>query len=260
MEALALALQSDILIKLVVGDPSEALTFHMSKLTLENTSDYFVAALRNHHLGTGQQDTLTFADDDIAAWKVLLFWIHHRHLPADADLRLVDLEGNDCLNSICIRTWALGDKYGIAELQDLVMLELIRSLEGVPASLTSIKQGFESTPPGSVLRALLGEELAEQSHEFDESQMEMLDMFDGVVGMSQVLAQMPRGQGNDSSLNIRPRIPGDAEGSLLVPGLSPYWKFMIGSRQSERHWLHGRLEATNRDYRERWIQPLAVLT
>ncbi|KAK4895440.1 hypothetical protein LTR27_006504 [Elasticomyces elasticus] len=68
MEALVVSMKSDRLIKLIIGDLSlYAIVVYVSKVTLEQTSEYFCAALRNQHLGNNERDTLKFPEDDPTA-------------------------------------------------------------------------------------------------------------------------------------------------------------------------------------------------
>jgi len=80
------AMQADRLIKLIVGEPESATVFYASKATLEATAEYFTSALRNQHLGDVERDTLTFSDEDLLSWQILLFWMIKHELPSPRDV------------------------------------------------------------------------------------------------------------------------------------------------------------------------------
>ncbi|KAK3622567.1 hypothetical protein LTR56_022122 [Elasticomyces elasticus] len=65
MDALLQSLESDRMIKLIIGEPyAKAKILYISKAALEQTSEYFCGALRNQHLGDAKREALTFKEDD----------------------------------------------------------------------------------------------------------------------------------------------------------------------------------------------------
>ncbi|KAK3622566.1 hypothetical protein LTR56_022121 [Elasticomyces elasticus] len=266
MEALTKALQSDKLMKLVIGEGEKSVTFYVSRTTLEHTSDYFCAAIRNSHLGGGDVDTITFPEDNLQAWKVLLHWMITHELPKAAELLLQNFEfedeeheedekdekdekdetSTDTDHKLCIRCWALGDMYDIPDFQDLIMLELLRSLELEPIQLDEIKEGIECTGPGSKLRDLMAEELAREVSAGDIETSE-LDAFDGVSGFSNILVAKMNRLAEWKQLNplnpfveFTPRVPLGLERSR--EGGSPYRNFMVDGERPAQHWLQRDLE------------------
>ncbi|KAI6790366.1 hypothetical protein KC332_g17876 [Hortaea werneckii] len=61
---------------------------------------------------------------------------------------------------LLIKSWVLGDKYGIPEFQDQIMLELLFIFVRDYATEDIIKLGSELSPTGSVLKRLIAEEAA----------------------------------------------------------------------------------------------------
>ncbi|KAK5688473.1 hypothetical protein LTS10_000451 [Elasticomyces elasticus] len=269
MEALTKALQSDRVMKLVIGEGEDSVTFYVSRTTLENTSDYFRAAIRNAHLGGGDVDTISFPEDNLEAWKVLLYWMITHKLPKAAELLLqqFEFEGEeheedkkeeedkkdeedetrtDTDHKLCIRCWALGDKYDVPDFQDLIMLELLRSIELEPIQLDEIKEGIECTGPGSKLRDLMAEELAREVSAGDIETSE-LDAFDGVAGFSNILvakinrlAEWKQLNPLNSFVEFTPRVPLGLE--MCREGGSPYRNFMVDGERPVQHWLQRDLE------------------
>jgi hypothetical protein len=191
-----------------------------------------------------EKDTLTFPDDDITAWKVLLYWIIKHELPCNEQLLPKHGPAKSVDHPICIRCWALGDKYGIPIFQDLIMLELLDSVENNSIHVSRMREAFECTPPGSALRKLMVEIMAENLHEKPED-VERLDMFDGAVGFTKALMQtMDRKDNDGEAIKVfRPRVP-DVEGENRWKGHSAYREFMIASNEGPaEHWLHRRINA-----------------
>ncbi|KAK5702638.1 hypothetical protein LTR97_003584 [Elasticomyces elasticus] len=254
MDALLQSLESDRTIKLIIGEPTEhAATFYISKTALEQTSEFFCGALRNQHLGDGERDTLKFPEDNLTAWKVLLFWMMKHGLPRDANLvTMVDTEGkcHPLDHVISVRCWALGDKYGIPTFQDFVMLELLDHLECYGSNLVTVREAFQSTTPGSPLRELMAEEvvlcLGSGSMEFEE-----LDALDGVIGFTSIFgAKMSNGNEYGYMPRVPPRVPRNHE-----PGKSPFWKFLVRPDDVSRHWVRERLLKMEESQRNTWRHP-----
>ena len=234
-------MQTDRVIKLVVGTPRT--TFCISQNLLECTAEYFRAAFRYEQLGDAERGTLTFPDDDVTAWKVLIYWIMKRELPHEEVLGnyYATTEGIPRCHLLCIRCWALGDKYGIAAFQDLIMLDLLAVLDdNFKLDVREMKEALETTPPGSLLRDLVAEELAYELA-CGSKDLESLDVFNGVVGFSGALMQVVRCRKKVTMSMVRFRLPdSDAES---WDGMSPYKKFMVDGGQGPiKHWLHNRME------------------
>ncbi|KAK4963051.1 hypothetical protein LTR10_000679 [Elasticomyces elasticus] len=263
MEELAQSLQSDCTIDLVIGDPMSSTTFKMSRVQLEHTSEYFKAALKYQHFGTGKPDTLAFPEDDVQAWKVLLYWIVKHKLPKNEELLkggIAEMDGKERYinpRSLCISCWALGDQYCIAAFQDQIMLELLLSVEGQPftIAITDVVEAFEMTRPGSVLRELMVEELVavtvdDNQPYFDEECKEALGGLLDVDGFAEVFDRMTSAY-KPSGPFYMPRIPGREDGQ----GLSPFWKFLVGKERPGDHWLQIELARRVREEPENWVWP-----
>ena len=167
---------SDRLIKIYVAN--FASPYLVPESTLSDVSDYFVKAIKNDGLGNGIHGTLRFPVDEPEAWKLLLYWMSKRTLPSLSYLKDAHLK-----QSRLVHLWILGDKYNIPHIQDLAMLELLRSVQGDVTSLDIVKFAFENTLPGSKLRLVMAEE-GVQAIELGGNRYDRLEMFDGVPGFS----------------------------------------------------------------------------
>ncbi|KAK4910642.1 hypothetical protein LTR49_020677 [Elasticomyces elasticus] len=233
MEAALQPLQlQDHIIKLVIGDLANATTFHVSQNLLEQTAEYFKIALRNQHLGScDERDTLHFPEDDLHAWMIFLYWIMRQQLPDIDDLNFLPQTAKG-------ETAILGDKYGVPEFQDRIMLQLLYLLECNTLRLDTIKEAFEHTPPGSVLRELMAEELANMLQVFDTAEYSDLDMFDGIAGFASVLMKKTQAAGMEGE--------GLRDGRLI--------KIFVGSNGAEPfHVPQNILEATSHYFKKALI-------
>ncbi|KAK5708715.1 hypothetical protein LTR17_020425 [Elasticomyces elasticus] len=257
IEALASALQNDRLIKLVIGTKPEAEaeadssygTLSIWASALEGATEYFRGALRNQNLGAGgEQDVLTFPEDDFRAWQVLQYWLVKGALPKDEDIPSLNLADDDIQNEgLCLGTWVLcwimGDKYDLPVFQNLVMIELIFEVdEMVPPTVDTIKFCFEHTPPGSLLRELMAEELAMLLAK--GLQIEKLDSFDGIAGFSSLLTQKTTPGLHALVDYYRDRLPG-ADVKTQNSNFS-FRDFMLNGWEPKKHWLHTREAPTQK--------------
>ncbi|KAK4960096.1 hypothetical protein LTR10_002987 [Elasticomyces elasticus] len=243
MDALANAMQSDRLVKLVIGKHSEDSdhdceshgTLMIWASALEAATEYFRGALRNQHPGTGgEQDVLTFPEDDFRAWKVLLHWMVKSELPEDDDMPKFTVSPmlTDGDYTALVLCWILGDKYGIPGFQDLIMIELILQLEIQGTPMGIIRYCFVHTAPRSVLRELMAEELVLYLGVgvLEDEDGDLLDEFDGIPGFSTTLARKMM-LGKEIG-RYRGRLP-----FTSVKGA--YQSFMIGKSLPKLHWYHG---------------------
>lgn len=125
---------------------------------------------------------MTFPEDDVEVWKILLYWRINGDFPSRAVHRN---------NQLLVHCWVLADKYDIAEFQHLAMKHLIDGLcdsDYASMELTTVKLAFESTAPGSMLRQfmadwtvvlLLGKKIT-----YDD-----LELCDGIAGFASAIAR-----------------------------------------------------------------------
>ncbi|KAK4895434.1 hypothetical protein LTR27_006498 [Elasticomyces elasticus] len=160
MDDFVQSLRDPRLIKIYIGSDG-AEPFHVPQCILEAPSDYFKKALApDGSPDMAVPDTLSFANDSEASWKVLLYWMFEHDLPNDEQRETDDCEGWELLMVDC---WAMGDRYKIPKFQDLVMLELLDILLQYTSFETdTIKQAFATTPAGCALRMVMAELVAAQ--------------------------------------------------------------------------------------------------
>ena len=168
-------LRSQRLIKIYVADASTP--YLVQEAVLTGMSEYFKRALANADSFGGEKDVMRFPEDDPVAWKVLLYWriqgCLQRSFAEDAESTMMQL----------IRCWALGDKYDVKNFQDVIMLDLIQTLNIHLVKFEVVRFAFENTPDKSPLRKLMAQE-AVISFYYPSMQYaaEDLEIFDGVCG------------------------------------------------------------------------------
>ena len=64
-----------------VGKGGIQRTFMLQDTLLRQTSRVFSTNLNNEFFGEGQKGVLHFREDDVAAWKILVFWAFDRTMP-----------------------------------------------------------------------------------------------------------------------------------------------------------------------------------
>ncbi|TKA75982.1 hypothetical protein B0A55_03257 [Friedmanniomyces simplex] len=149
MESFIQSLESAKRVKIIVGRTVPR-TFVVQQLLLESKSEYFVEALQAQHLSTKPEaGLLIFADDDPAALEMLLFWMYKGHLPKDA-LRNAVIHG--------VRAWALGNRLGLPDIQNWVMLAMVRWSYSWFFDTHTLREAVKSSAPGSLMRKVLAEE------------------------------------------------------------------------------------------------------
>lgn len=170
----------DRFIQLFISDDPEPL--NVSERALVRTFDWFAAAIRNGHMGI-KPGVLRFPEDDIDAWKWLLFWIFYKEVPEPS-------LWNDCEAYQLVRCWCLGGKYLISAFQDVVMDQLHEYLDlDGPVQLEAIKDAFENSAPGSALREQMADHLVRLLEDAKEITYGDLDHFDGIVGFASAIAE-----------------------------------------------------------------------
>ncbi|KAK3115577.1 hypothetical protein LTR53_004937 [Teratosphaeriaceae sp. CCFEE 6253] len=162
------SLRNERLIKIVVGD-GEHEPYYIQRTILESSSDYFKKALAHEsQLGSDEPGTLSFPEDDLGAWEVLLYWLLKHGLPPlmHVPREFFTLPTGD-FELLLVRCWAMGEKYCLPSFQDLMMTTLLKWVE-ICSTLdrATLEEAFSSTPPGCVMRLLAAADLALQiSHE-----------------------------------------------------------------------------------------------
>ncbi|KAM3424300.1 hypothetical protein BST61_g11163 [Cercospora zeina] len=153
-----LALQSDRLITLNICDSETSFSVQLQQKILEAASPWFQKALQEDRFVEGQTGVIYFADDDIDAWKLALYWLLHHRLP---------LRGDDDRATHFVsraKCWILADKYGVTGFQNEAMFQLLESADSKSFRLRAAQYSelIATTPAESVLMRLLGEEAAFQ--------------------------------------------------------------------------------------------------
>ncbi|GIZ41563.1 hypothetical protein CKM354_000486300 [Cercospora kikuchii] len=167
------ALQSDRLITLNISDAETSFSVQVQQKVLEAASPWFQKALRDDRFVEGQNGAITFADDDIDAWKIALYWLLHREIPEPGELR--GKEEEDFFVRLA-RCWVLGDKYNLTRLQNDIMFRLLKFADQLNFALkpAQYKDLLKIVPAGSQLMQLLAEEVAAKCY-FEGAEIALLD-------------------------------------------------------------------------------------
>lgn len=145
-------LANDEIITLHVGSyPSK--NYHMLASLLRSVSPGLrkkIKAFKDNH--EGQPVTLNFSGDDPKVWDILFYWIVYRELPNDVMSDRIE-------SRILLHSWLLGKRVGMFEFQDDIMLALLFYHDDPkrPISLELTTKTFADSPPDSVMRKFLGE-------------------------------------------------------------------------------------------------------
>ena len=205
---------------------------------LKDTSPVFETFLKYGHLGKDGPDVLKFPEDDLDVWQALTFWMFNKTIPTDKELS----SQVDCESIHFVRCWCLGEKYQIGAFQDAAMLELLHTIDKAQETaiwLEAIKEAFEESPDGSVLRKLMAEvavDMLEVSREISDKDLEQ---FDGIVGFARALLHAHRDFRDERSWQIVRDFGGAAcnQTSPFWPYLRRWKRFMLYGGP-EQHWIY----------------------
>lgn len=159
--------------------------FLVPQSTLCNASKYFAKAIKNEHLGEGQAGVLRFPEDNLKTWGVLLFWVVNSALPKEVHPFDGEMEQPNLL--LLCQTWIMADKYLLPQLQNKIMLKLLRVSDHVTWSLEVVGVELSNTLPGSPLRRLATEEAVDAMFQMRDIEATDLDAVEIVGLMSSML-------------------------------------------------------------------------
>lgn len=111
-------LQHDTLVRVFIGDETAPMYIQRSNLT-SKCGLFSRIALHQKKLGH-EFDTLQYPEDDLDAWKTMMFWMVSGVLPEP-------VKGNTKLHLVCC--WCLGSECEVPEFQDSIMVELLVRVE-----------------------------------------------------------------------------------------------------------------------------------
>jgi hypothetical protein len=129
-----------------------------------------------------------------------------------------------------VHCWILGDKYDIKEFQDIVVLELLVTLEDSVAPLEVIQLAFKNTAENSLLRKLMARHAVINICE-SNCERQHLKIFDGVTGFitEPVEAYDIRDEKENGINGLFVIVDGDDEDEWM--------EFMVVGGP-EKHWVH----------------------
>lgn len=176
-----------------------------------------------------------FVDDDPRAFDILMYWVYFRSVASDpkpwSELDQWQREHGPHYYRDLIHAWILGNKYGLVDFQNLVMLELLRRSGSGDLSPDLAGEAFQFSPPGSPLQRFVAVELVYMVfivHSLPRRVIEELQAIAGVhEELQRVYDTLNQGRG------MLDRLP-----SREQP-LNDGWKeYMVGGRGPEQHWIY----------------------
>ncbi|KAK4962984.1 hypothetical protein LTR10_000611 [Elasticomyces elasticus] len=223
----------DRLIEVYVGERrSESKPFRVQQVLLEQLSEYFVKALRRDSFSEGEDGRLSFPEDDLDVWEVLLHWAVVRSLPAWSSTNGKEKE------ALLIRCWVLGDKYQLSPFQNEVMLDLIMYQSTDLAGVENLMLGVKLTRPGSELRRVMAQELVWRIQAHGDVEVSQISELDGTMSTVDFLkAQTEYYEDKDMAFTGQSKF-GSTPPSDDVLGPQGIWKeYMVGDFVPQRAWL-----------------------
>ena len=188
----------------------------------------------------GKPVTLHFYNDDPKVWETLLYWIIHHKLPRDLTSYEIDddsirtnFTNFDADNLPLLHAWLLGERTGIEEFQDTIMLELLRNHKLRPISLDLTTKIFALAPEKSVMRKFLAEHVVRllkgvtinrDFYRIRPSDLGEMAKIPGAMEAVVAAQEMYAGFGAD----MFNRIPGDGEG----------WQSLMVAEGPKQHWVY----------------------
>lgn len=223
-----------------MGNEERQRTFHVHEALLRYTSKVFSAALNHERsLGEHEHGVLKYPEDVVGAWEVLLFWMITKKLPDDS-IGSLSVHDRETLQLSLVQCWTLGDKYGIPEFQDLVMLELLDlSCEGL-VTVQAAEEAFENTSPRSRIRKLFSRLIVTAVVIDQAESVEEFEDLEGLPGYTaDLLEAMQLGQPGDAGwaplrwlMRTRGgRDSGEWKEYLVGDGPSQHWVFTADPRE-----------------------------
>ncbi|KAK4544937.1 hypothetical protein LTR36_003842 [Oleoguttula mirabilis] len=202
-EAIAERLQSDRLIRIIVGTGEDAKVFHVQQVILESVSDYFVKSMKKR--ASRQRRRIGLKRD------------FPKRLATEDD-------------ELAVRCWVLGDCYDIARFQDEAMLAVMKSFQEISAcwpAFETIANAFKDTPPGSKLRRLMVEQLVLMLElRSDVTYASCDDILNGTNFVQELLNARDRYNKGDGREKMLHRLGADAAGDH--PVIATWREYMVG--------------------------------
>ncbi|CAK3991947.1 Hypothetical predicted protein [Lecanosticta acicola] len=156
----------------------------VSEDTLRKASRYFTNELNTANQ-SGIQVTLEFPNDDLEAWKIMLYWIEHQKLPEITYEWVGESQETKNTRTLC-RCWLVGEKYLVPTFQNAIMNALLYAFNFKSVALDTVKEVFCNTRPQMPLRRVIAEELVYATH-IGKIHGDELFALDGVIGLGKSL-------------------------------------------------------------------------
>ncbi|SMQ55182.1 unnamed protein product [Zymoseptoria tritici ST99CH_3D7] len=224
------------LVEISFGETTGAWPLQVQQHVLEGLSPYFTRALRNPVFKEATEGSLSFPEDELVAWVFILFWTFHRTLPGSGD----------CGNLLfAIKCWVVGDKYGIAQFQDAIMLSILRRLDSMideSMDINALLFALENTLPNAPLRELLLEWVAVEM--FHTAAQDPSECVDSVVGTETTTEETPTSSEKLDGTGFYPALM--AKRALLGHGDELMWRRNPNGDKDDPRWTEFFLASPDR--------------
>ena len=147
--------ETDDLIKVRLENTEKV--YYLQPAVLRLASPYFEKAVTNG-FKESEDKTLRLPGCDVDTFEGFLYWLCHKDIPDDTGENVKD---SDSYHQFLIRVWAFGDVYLMPLLQNEAMNHLLGAFDSNWPSPRAVKLAFELSSPGSIVREVLVEELAD---------------------------------------------------------------------------------------------------
>lgn len=179
-----------------------------------------------HHLVPNHSHVeLRLEAEDFKPMEVMFYWVCTGELPDPAEWE----QDSNLHAEIWIRAWFMGDDYGLSQLMDEVMLQLLKWCRGHNLSIEVAQFAYQESEAGSAMRKLVVEEIAWMLENNKNVQWKDLTLLTKIDGFADQLTETPQLQ--DMGISTTDYFAkGDDDGQ------APWRKFMVGKGPSQ-HWV-----------------------
>lgn len=136
-------------------------TYKVQRTLLKNASSWFGAALKPYFT-EGQEGILRFPDTPTMVVEASLYWLFHGKLPLHDILEALGFSkpglktvSERHVQELAVRIWMFGEQHLVPRLQNEAMRALHHSVAKQYPTLSIVKEAYEGSPPGCVLRKLM---------------------------------------------------------------------------------------------------------
>lgn len=172
------------------------------------------------------QRVLRVPSDDQTSWDMLLYWKFNGSMapiPGDKDTQILQL----------IRSYSFGGRYILMQFQDLVMLELIRTVRMYAVNVEAVKLAFDVTPAGSPLRVLMAREALLSLCETSRIKPADLEVLKGVDGFHTEFGEAQILSYDGVNLHTKPQREESWKVFMVDGGPKQHWAYQNAGKPAQ---------------------------